>query len=97
MNKMKAGYKQTEGVIQITLGELFELNPKKPVIKNDDEVIFLGMEDISVEGQILNQNRLPNNNIKKGLTYFGKNDVLVAKITPCFENGKGACLDTLRS
>jgi type I restriction enzyme S subunit len=31
---------------------------------------------------------LPFSEIKKGLTYFEKNDILVAKITPCFENGK---------
>ena len=30
-----------------------------------------------------------------GFTYFRKGDVLLAKITPCFENGKGACLDEL--
>ncbi len=30
-----------------------------------------------------------------GFTYFRRNDVLIAKITPCFENGKGACLLSL--
>lgn len=30
-----------------------------------------------------------------GMTRFSRNDVLVAKITPCFENGKGACLDAM--
>ena len=28
--------------------------------------------------------------VKKGYTSFGENDVIVAKITPCFENGKAA-------
>ncbi|UQZ91127.1 restriction endonuclease subunit S [Deltaproteobacteria bacterium Smac51] len=28
--------------------------------------------------------------IGSGYTYFANNDILVAKITPCFENGKGA-------
>jgi restriction endonuclease S subunit len=30
-----------------------------------------------------------------GFTYFRRDDVIVAKITPCFENGKGACLQKL--
>ncbi|MCA1704626.1 MAG: restriction endonuclease subunit S, partial [Actinobacteria bacterium] len=30
-----------------------------------------------------------------GLTCFRKRDVLIAKITPCFENGKGACLEDM--
>jgi len=27
-------------------------------------------------------------NVYSGYTYFAENDVLLAKITPCFENGK---------
>ena len=30
------------------------------------------------------------NEVWSGFTYFKKNDVLFAKITPCMENGKGA-------
>jgi type I restriction enzyme, S subunit len=33
--------------------------------------------------------------IKKGFTHFGNGDVVVAKITPCFENGKAAVIDGL--
>ncbi|MBF0120603.1 MAG: restriction endonuclease subunit S [Desulfobacterales bacterium] len=79
------------------LGELFELNPSKPLIKQEEIVIFLGMEDISEEGRITNQHLILFSQIKKGLTFFKKNDVIVAKITPCFENGKGVCLDTLQT
>jgi type I restriction enzyme S subunit len=32
---------------------------------------------------------------KKGYTYFERNDVLLAKITPCFENGKAALASDL--
>lgn len=32
----------------------------------------------------------PQGDIYNGYTYFADNDVVVAKITPCFENGKGA-------
>ena len=33
--------------------------------------------------------------IKKGLTHFKNNDVVVAKITPCFENSKAAIITDL--
>lgn len=79
------------------LGDLFEPKVSKPILKKDDIVVFLGMEDVSGDGKIINQNLIQYSNIKKGLTFFKKNDVLVAKITPCFENGKGACLDTLKT
>ena len=34
-------------------------------------------------------------NIKKGFTHFKNGDVVVAKITPCFENGKAAVIEGL--
>lgn len=34
--------------------------------------------------------------IKKGFTHFKNGDVVVAKITPCFENGKAAVIDGLK-
>jgi type I restriction enzyme S subunit len=40
---------------------------------------------------------MPLSQIRQGLTPFEQNDVLVAKITPCFENGKGALLDKLET
>jgi type I restriction enzyme S subunit len=70
------------------LGELFKIKQNKMPIKNNEMVVFLGMEDVSEDGKIVNQHVLPFSEIKKGLTYFEKNDILVAKITPCFENGK---------
>lgn len=93
---MQALLKPKEGWETKKFGDLFELNPSKTQLK-EEMVIFLGMEDVSEEGKIKNQHSLPISQIKKGLTFFKKNDVLVAKITPCFENGKGACLDTLRT
>src|SRR5690606_39232486 len=37
----------------------------------------------------------PLDEISQGYTYFRDQDVVVAKITPCFENGKGALADNL--
>jgi type I restriction enzyme S subunit len=89
--------KPKEGRIKKKFGELFDLNRSKLTIKKEKLVTFLGMEDVSANGKIINQNLLLFSQVKKGLSFFKKNDVLVAKITPCFENGKGACLDTLKT
>ena len=37
----------------------------------------------------------PYAEIKKGYTYFGENDVIFAKITPCMQNGKNAIVTGL--
>lgn len=60
-------------------------------------VVFLPMERISRDGQIDCSELRPVSEVWQGYTYFRRNDVVIAKITPCFENGKGACLDQLKS
>jgi len=75
------------------LGDFFDLSPSKVRLNDNDTVTFLGMEDVSENGNILNQTVMSFSSVKKGLTFFERDDVLVAKITPCFENGKGACLE----
>lgn len=47
------------------------------------------MQDVSEDAQLKNNTQLPFKGVKSGFTYFEKGDVLLAKITPCFENGKG--------
>lgn len=88
---------KVENLTEIPLGYFFTLNPSKQSIKNNEFVTFLGMEDVSEEGKILKQHKIPYSKIRQGLTYFERDDVLVAKITPCFENGKGACLENLQT
>ena len=58
-------------------------------------VTFLPMERVGTEGQVDTCEVRPASSVWNGLTYFRRGDVLVAKITPCFENGKGACLEAL--
>ena len=78
----------------LVFGDLFEKGSKKSTL-NQSEFTFIGMEDVSEMGGINRFNVLPVKLVKNGLTYFEKNDVIVAKITPCFENGKGASLHDL--
>ncbi len=60
-------------------------------------VVFLPMERVSHDGQIDCSELRPVSEVWQGYTYFRRDDVVIAKITPCFENGKGACLDQLKS
>ena len=74
------------------------LNPSKAEARTflgvDTPVTFLPMERVKTDGRI-DEEILPAFTVWNGFTYFRRNDVLVAKITPCFENGKGTCLDAL--
>lgn len=74
------------------------LNPSKsevPIALRKDQAVFLPMERIGTDGGFEASEVRPVSELWNGFTYFRKGDVIVAKITPCFENGKGACLDDL--
>ena len=92
-----SGAKTEGGLVResLGLGELFVSKPKIRTVSINELITFLGMEDISANGGLISQRKIKMSEIRIGLTAFEKNDVLVAKITPCFENGKGACLDNL--
>jgi type I restriction enzyme S subunit len=75
------------------------LNPSRTETRSslaaDTMVTFLPMERVGADGRIDAREITPACAVWNGFTYFRRQDVLVAKITPCFENGKGACLDAL--
>ena len=80
----------------VKLEDISVVNPRLP--KNVDEleqISFLRMASVSEEATILNIERKQLFEAKKGFTYFEKGDILLAKITPCFENGKAVFLDDL--
>jgi type I restriction enzyme S subunit len=62
---------------------------------SDASVSFLPMECITTEGKLQNVENRKISEVWQGYTYFRRQDVVMAKITPCFENGKGGLLDTL--
>lgn len=94
------GYKKTSlGVIPQEwevkkISQIAEINPPKEKIISQF-VVFLSMSDISENGGIIKENIVPQSSIKPGLTFYKKGDIIVAKITPCFENGKGALLNNI--
>lgn len=68
------------------------------IIKAKDDldlVTFLPMENVSETGELDCSIKKKIADVRTGFSSFAKGDVVVAKITPCFENGKGACLDNL--
>lgn len=76
---------------------LATLNPSKSFLDKESEelVTFLPMENVSDKGQIDSSKKRQICDVYSGFTCFSKGDVILAKITPCFENGKGALLDNM--
>ncbi|MFC5300888.1 restriction endonuclease subunit S [Azospira restricta] len=77
-----------------------DLNPSKSELASFDrsfEVSFLPMEAIGDDGSLNLERTRPIGEVETGYTYFREGDVTVAKITPCFENGKGAVMRGLIS
>jgi len=76
------------------LESICEINPKFSNNRNSvSEVGFLTMADVSENSEIVKINKRKLSEVRKGFTNFVNGDVLVAKITPCFENGKGAFVE----
>lgn len=62
-----------------------------------DEVSFVPMEAISENGGLNLDRNKSLDEIGSGYTEFEDGDVVIAKITPCFENGKSALASGLRN
>ena len=79
--------------------DLGEINPRNQV-KQDPETVVMAtfvpmaavseLHSIAIAGDVR-----PWAEISKGYTHFANGDVLLAKITPCFENGKSAVVQGL--
>lgn len=75
------------------LSEICAIRPPKSearkLISENDLVSFIGMEHLGIN-QKFTAPRVEKklSDAASSYTYFAENDVLLAKITPCFENGK---------
>lgn len=77
-----------------------KLNPSKTELRDWDRetlVSFLPMEAIGEDGSLDLSRERPISDMEGGYSYVRDGDVAVAKITPCFENGKGARMVGLRN
>ncbi|EOY0009113.1 TPA: restriction endonuclease subunit S [Escherichia coli] len=82
----------------VKLGDVCTINPRLPKNANpEQEVTFLAMAAVSEKGEISSQETRILHETKKGFTYFERGDVLLAKITPCFENGKATLTNNLNT
>jgi type I restriction enzyme S subunit len=82
----------------VKVSEVVEVNPrlKKGTIKPDDSVSFVPMSAVSEQNrEIISPEVRIYSEVSKGYTHFQKDDIIVAKITPCFENGKMAVASDL--
>ncbi|THD10096.1 restriction endonuclease subunit S [Metallibacterium scheffleri] len=71
------------------------LNPApewRELERQQTEYPFLPMEAIGEAGELDVNGRKPLDECRSGYTYFAEGDVVYAKVTPCFENGKGAVI-----
>lgn len=81
----------------LRLGEIFQINPRNN-LDDDIKVSFIPMKLLE-EGY---KNKFtydiePWRKIKKGYTHFRDNDIVLAKITPCFQNLKSAIVEKLHN
>jgi type I restriction enzyme S subunit len=91
-NQLPEGWKES------TLSDFASINPKiksNVELTKDTKVSFIKMEDVSNDAKVIKKHVRNYSEVAKGFTRFNNNDVLVAKITPCFENGKGGYVDHL--
>lgn len=80
----------------VPLSQVVQINPRLPKgLEDSREVSFVPMAAVSEDGGIDLQETRNFGEVKKGFTYFQRGDVVLAKITPCFENGKSALADNL--
>lgn len=71
------------------------INPSKENLDENEIVSFITMSDVSDDAKLIRYQPKLYKEVSNGFTAFKDRDVLVAKITPCFENGKGALVDNL--
>lgn len=72
----------------VPLKYLAELTPKKSELEESimsEKCTFLPMEKLKLNSIILDETRTVKD-VYDGYTYFRNGDVLIAKVTPCFEN-----------
>jgi type I restriction enzyme, S subunit len=90
-----------EGWRLVTLPDLCDINPPKPsadALPPNAPVTFVPMPAVDAEkGAITKPEARPFGKVRKGYTSFREDDVIMAKITPCMENGKAAIARALHN
>lgn len=77
---------------------LATVNPNKSEVRHlpsEQEVTFIPMEKIIATGKVDYSLTNTIENLINGYTYFRDGDIIMAKVTPCFENGNIAIVNGL--
>lgn len=82
----------TQQYTRITIGEAFIVNPSRP-LKKGTITPFIPMETLSVNGRAIE--RYESRRFTGSGARFKNGDTLIARITPCLENGKTAFVSEL--
>jgi type I restriction enzyme S subunit len=88
---------RSQTLANVRLGDLAIFNPATPVIPAEEEAAFVPMVSVSELGTMRVSEHVCVADLKSGYSYMQTGDVLVAKITPCFENKKIAVADLDRT
>jgi type I restriction enzyme, S subunit len=90
-----------EGWLLVPIPEVCQLNPSKPAqdaLTPETPVTFVPMPAVDADsGAIATPLTRPFAEVRKGFTAFRDYDVIMAKITPCMENGKAAIARNLEN
>ena len=74
---------------KVRLGDVAKVNPKASRNVDDGDLVsFLPLASVNTDGTTETGEIKERGEVKKGHPYFMRGDILVAKITPSFENGK---------
>ena len=93
----EAPYQLPASWVWTRLSHAGDTNPRN-TLDDDTEVSFVPMKFISATyGVPVQSEKREWGGVRRGFTPFADNDVVVAKITPCFENGKSAVIRELAS
>lgn len=78
----------------VKLGDVAKINPRAARLPADTQVSFVGMAQLdAVNAKAIPLDERNYADVSKGYTQFRDGDILVAKITPCWENGKVGIAD----
>jgi len=85
----------------VKIGDVCEINPRKSELKEvlpSMPVSFVPMADLSEDDVYFDpKEKRVLSEVAGSYTYFKNNDVLFAKVTPCFENGKAGIAHNLKN
>ena len=80
----------------VSIDSVAEVNPKVPEYVStalNNPATFLPMAAVSESGRIASPEEALIGEVIKGYRYFEEGDTLLAKITPCMENGKAVLVE----